>query len=236
MNTSQDYKEQIRLTEAKKQRKQAEEDFRLLSNRVTLLKLEEQKALKKIEETRRKAQEITNIRNRNSEEQRKKEELRKQREEEEMYKLESNKLQKTDLNNLRIQATQYKINRNFNEAQNIKKMKAQIQKTIEANRTLDMAQKAFVISRVKNAEMYAKEKIKKEKEEKILKVRANADKKVDEEIMKRRKRIEEIERMEKEEMELIQRLQVTQLMQKSAFDDLELALNGNNTGFEEKVE
>ena len=47
-----------KFTEAKSMRKRAEEDAKLLANRIALLKQEEAKALKKIEETRKKAQEI----------------------------------------------------------------------------------------------------------------------------------------------------------------------------------
>jgi len=39
-------------------RKQAEDDVKLLANRIALLKMEEQKAWKKIEETKKKAKDI----------------------------------------------------------------------------------------------------------------------------------------------------------------------------------
>ena len=42
----------------------------------------------------------------------------------------------------------------------------------------------------------------------------------------RREREEAVARMEQEELELIQRLQNTQLLQKSAYEDLENALSG----------
>ena len=62
-----------KFTEAKSLRKQAEDDAQLLANRIALLRQEEQKALKKIEETRKKAQEIIETRQRIQEEQRRKE-------------------------------------------------------------------------------------------------------------------------------------------------------------------
>ena len=47
-----------KLIAAKIARKRAEEDFKLLANRISLLKAEEQKAWKKIEETKKKAKDI----------------------------------------------------------------------------------------------------------------------------------------------------------------------------------
>lgn len=64
-----------RLLESKLQRKKAEEDAKLLANRIALLRLEEQKALKKVEETRKKAKEILELKQRNAEAQRLKDEV-----------------------------------------------------------------------------------------------------------------------------------------------------------------
>lgn len=56
-----------KLVHAKIARKRAEEDLKLLSNRINLLKLEENKAFKKIDSTRKKAMEIVQQRKRNIE-------------------------------------------------------------------------------------------------------------------------------------------------------------------------
>ena len=45
-------------------RKRAEEDVKLLANRIALLKMEEKKAWKKIEDTKKKARDIVMARNR----------------------------------------------------------------------------------------------------------------------------------------------------------------------------
>merc|ERR1712203_1011198 len=58
---------QANLTSAKESRKRAELDAQLLANRIALLKQEEEKAWKKIEETRKRAHEITELRNQNEE-------------------------------------------------------------------------------------------------------------------------------------------------------------------------
>lgn len=228
MNTSQDFKEQLRLNEAKKLRKQAEEDSRLLENRIALLKLEEQKALRKIEETRRKAHEIITARNRNFEELKKKEELKRQRDEEEAQKLEQNKDTREYFRNLRLQANQYKINKAYMDAQAVKEIKMKNKRNIENYRTLDMAQKMYMKNVIKSQQRDAKEKLKRIKEEKMMKVRMEVEKNVEMEHALRKEREEQVGRMEQEELELIQRLQHTQLLQKTAFEDLESAMTRSN--------
>lgn len=48
-------------------KKKAADDARLLANRIALLKMEEKKAWKKIQETKRKAEQVMQIRQRNDE-------------------------------------------------------------------------------------------------------------------------------------------------------------------------
>ena len=55
------------LVATRMNKKKAAEDAKLLANRIALLKLEEKKAWKKIEETKRKAEQVTKIRQRNEE-------------------------------------------------------------------------------------------------------------------------------------------------------------------------
>merc|ERR1719502_2054102 len=72
---------QANLTGAKEARKRAELDAQLLANRIALLKQEEEKAWKKIEETRKRAQEITSLRSQNAQNAYQREQTRKNREE-----------------------------------------------------------------------------------------------------------------------------------------------------------
>lgn len=65
----------IKFLDSRKIRKKAEEDAQLLANRIALLELEEKKALKKIEETRKKAKEILQNKIRNQEIQKQREEV-----------------------------------------------------------------------------------------------------------------------------------------------------------------
>jgi hypothetical protein len=224
--SQQDYTEHTKLAEAKQMRKRADEDARLLSNRIALLKQEEMKAMKKIEETRRKAQEIMEARNRNLEEQRKREEARKQKEDEENFKMEQNRKNRERIRYLKDQANQYRLNKAFIDVQSLKKTKEKNIKTIEEIRNEELAEKIQLKQQIKNQQREAEEKKRKILEEKREKARLENERKVEEENRLRREREEEVARMEQEELELIQRLQNTQLLQKSAYEDLENALSG----------
>jgi hypothetical protein len=50
------------LVQTRMNKKKAADDAKLLANRIALLKLEEKKAWKKIEETKRKAEQVVMIR------------------------------------------------------------------------------------------------------------------------------------------------------------------------------
>jgi len=54
------------LADQRISRKKASEDVKILANRIALLKAEEDKAWKKIEETKKKAQDILEVRQRNN--------------------------------------------------------------------------------------------------------------------------------------------------------------------------
>lgn len=55
------------LAEQRATKKRAQDDVKLLANRIALLKLEEKKAWKKIEDTKKKAVDIMKVRQRNKE-------------------------------------------------------------------------------------------------------------------------------------------------------------------------
>ena len=71
-------------------KKKAADDARLLANRIALLKMEEKKAWKKIQETKRKAEQVMVVRNRNQEDRQRKEQIRQMREDDAAMKAEKN--------------------------------------------------------------------------------------------------------------------------------------------------
>lgn len=72
-----------KLRASKKARLRADEDAKLLENRIKLLRQEESKARKKINETKKRAKEIVSTKKRNVDKQKKKRELMRKQEQEE---------------------------------------------------------------------------------------------------------------------------------------------------------
>lgn len=75
-------------------RKKAQEDVKLLANRIALLKLEEKKMWKKIEENKKRAGDIIQVRMRNQDKRNEKDVIKNQREAEEQERLHRNRMEK----------------------------------------------------------------------------------------------------------------------------------------------
>jgi len=87
-----------KLCAAKVARKRAEEDLKLLCNRIGLLKMEEGKVVKKIDETRKRANQIVSQRQRNIMNQQAKEERQRKQQMDESVRRELNKRNKQNAN------------------------------------------------------------------------------------------------------------------------------------------
>ena len=224
MNNS--YSEHSKLAEAKQMRKRADEDARLLANRIALLRQEEQKAHRKIEETRQKAQKILSLRNKNTELLKLKEEDRRLKQEKEFQRL----AEQRKVRELKLFKSQQKLsnrqNRALSEANALKESRKRNLEQIEYNRKDDLVQRAALRNFIKNQQREAEEKKRKMERDRMERIRIETMKKVEDENRARRAREEEIARMEQEELELIQKLQNTQMMQKNAYEELENALAG----------
>ena len=88
-----------KLVAAKMARKRAEEDLKLLCNRIGLLKQEENKAVRKIDETRKRAGDIVGQRRRNMEAAQEKLERQRQKIEEQQEKTRQHQMMKEDISN-----------------------------------------------------------------------------------------------------------------------------------------
>ncbi|OMJ94940.1 hypothetical protein SteCoe_1800 [Stentor coeruleus] len=232
--TEKTYEEDIidehnKFVEAKNMRKRAEEDAQLLSNRIALLKLEEQRSLKKIEETRNKAREIMQRKAEMLEELRVKEEEKNKRLEEEKARLEQNKLNKELSKQARLTTREEMVKKLKEEVMAIKLAKKENQSLIEQNKNMELLEKATVTQSIKSMHREAEEKKRRSEEERKAKVRAELERKIEEENAKKQQKEDDIARMEQEELELIQRLQNSQMMQRSAYEELELAMSGSLT-------
>lgn len=222
----QDFNVHTKLAEAKILRRRVDEDSRLLSNRISLLKQEEAKALKKIEETRKKTQEILDTRSRTQKQAQYYDSLKKKKEEEYLQKLDSLKIEREKMKSMRQQSNKYRFDQALQEILALKAMKKTNIKMIEFKKFEDISEKVNKKNKVKEHYKSVDDKKRKIIEDKLEKTRLENLRKAEEENFKRSQKEERLNQLEKIEMELIQRLQNTQLMQRNAYEDLETALSG----------
>lgn len=218
------------LTAAKETRKKAELDAQLLANRIALLKQEEDKALKKIEDTQKRAREILELRTDNSSKFEEKEKHYKQRWEtirnaqlQNAYRRDKTKAtREANLEALR-QAKREQVEAIKSErSENLlaKKGREALARSINADRSNHVrAQKEEAKRRLEMHRLKKLDNYQIEYQDRVLR---------EEDLRQRTESL--VAKMEKEEMELIQRLQNTQALQRSAYHDLENALDGRSEG------
>lgn len=216
--------ESQRLLDAKNVRKKVEDDVQLLANRIALLEIEEKKANKKIEETRKKAQEIMGLKSRNKEAQLKKQEIRQKEQEELMRKSQNLKefkeaSKQNAENNKNLMLSKIK-----NDVDTMKKIKKETKEQVGLIKDEESLKNTQVVTEVKNREKELELKKQKAREEKAAQIRREYEEKFQRELSMINDKKNELERLEKKEMELISKLQNTQNLQKQAFEELERAL------------
>jgi hypothetical protein len=217
---------QLRLIEAKQQRKQSESEVTLLANRVALLKVEESKAWKKIEDTRKRAKEIMELRARNLEQQRVREENRKEKEDEKLMRLMQNRLQKEQDTQYREMTREQMKSKLKAEVEEIKRKKLENIELISQQKTATLNYNTEVYMHIRNSQKEFADRRRQDEEERRARARAEYEAKLESELKIKASKDEEIERLEKEEIELIAKLQNTQILQRSAFEDLEAVIGG----------
>merc|ERR1712098_785749 len=213
--------ESSRKLAAKHARKRAEDDAKLLANRIALLKAEEQKAWKKIEETRNRAAQIMKLRQRNAETSQAKLARKHQIDNDVIEKQNHNRTikdqQKLAVENSKNQY-KYKLCTDVDNMRTTQShQKAQIAMQKQEDSIKNTASKVEIRQQQKEWEA-RKRRI---EEEKRQKAKMDVENKIMQENRLRLQREADIAKMEQEELELINKLQNTQLMQRSAYEDLE---------------
>lgn len=218
------------LLESKLIRKKAEEDAQLLANRIALLQLEEKRTMKKIDETKKKAKEIMDLKNRNMQKQMEKEQLRKQKEEEEMRKMMQNKDVKEQIKANQENNRNQLLRRLKEDVDLMRKTKQDVKDQATMIKNEEYNKNAQIAEQIRNSKKEQLIRKQKTQEEIRQKARQEYEQKIEQERYLKEKTDSLIAQLEQQEMELIQRLQNTQSLQKDAFDDLEraLAMNPNN--------
>merc|ERR1719313_741773 len=217
------------LTAAKEGRKRAELDAQLLANRIALLKQEEEKAWKKIEETRKRANEVMEVRRTNEQ---------KFKDKEDMYKKKWHDIREAQANisynRDKSKAVRDGVRAGMLEQRqgNRTQTKMQSQQYLLAKKEREATERQENANRsafIKTRKEEAKRRLEEERLAQLEKYREDYESRVSQEEMLRARTDALVAKMEKEEMELIQRLQNTQTVQKNAYDELEAALGATQT-------
>eukprot|EP00921_Rhytidocystis_pertsovi_P008946 GHVQ01014499.1.p1 GENE.GHVQ01014499.1~~GHVQ01014499.1.p1 ORF type:complete len:275 (-),score=44.16 GHVQ01014499.1:1571-2395(-) len=218
----------VNLASAKEARKRAELDAQLLANRIALLKQEEEKAWKKIEETRDRASEIMALRTENEKKIQTKEKYYKHKWEGIRLAQQQNAEVRVRNNACRAATRQQLAEGKRQGVSNMRKQSVDYSKLKERRKeveTDDNVKRTEQIKRYRERlqEIQEERRIAKERE-----FRKNYESRVAQEEMLRARTEALVAKMEKDEMDLIQRLQNTQLVQRSAYEELEGALGATS--------
>jgi len=215
---------QTNLTGAKEARKRAELDAQLLANRIALLKQEEEKAWNKINETRRRANEIVQRRQQNEGKYLAKEQFYKEKWESIRTAQAENSANRDRSKEARNQTRALMLNE---KKSNVHATKMMSQDHLAQKKEREFSEKQSNADRstfIKQQKMEARRKLEMERKAKLDQFHEDYEARTAEEEQLRERTQALVAQMEKEEMELIQRLQNTQTVQRNAYEELENAL------------
>jgi hypothetical protein len=215
---------QSNLAAAKEARKRSELDAQLLANRIALLKQEEEKAWKKIEETRTRVHKVTEVREQNEQKSSAKEEFYKNKWDSIRAAQNQNQQNREKSRAVRDAARNGLMEARQSNAARSKQQSHQIlcqKKEREAKHRNDNLDRGDMIKQKKEE---AKRRLEDERLAALERSREDYEQRAAQEDLLRSRTEALVSQMEKEEMELIQRLQNTQTVQRNAYEELEAAL------------
>jgi hypothetical protein len=213
------------LAELTRSRKQIDSDAQLLSNRIKLLQLEAQKTLKKVEETRRKALVIRQIKRRERAQLHISDQLRVQREQLVSQKHERNAQLREDLKLQHHKSLEALMQRKRRQAMAVK---TQLLSDRQKKSFIHIRLQEVNFARVKGIQQDRQEaqiRVKSHQIKKRVHLKGNYYERMEEEDRRMKEREQAVVEMELVEMELIERLKTTQRMQKTADEELQSAFS-----------
>ncbi|CAG9324454.1 unnamed protein product [Blepharisma stoltei] len=213
------------LSDVKKQRRQLQQDANLLSNRIKLLQMEEERTWKKIEEAKKRKIQIEEIKKRKENQLKERESIRMIREQ--------NRIKAQE------QIQKLKFHRSIGKEKRKEELwsdKKVAYKSGREWREFSMKQKRDIINsireenhqnalKIKVEENHHKIKIKKREEIRGEENKEDYLRRIKQEEAAKKELEQKVMEMELLEMELIRRLQHTQLIQKDAISELESAIS-----------
>lgn len=221
-----------KLRASKKARQRADEDAKLLENRIKLLKQEESKARKKISETKKRAKDIMSTKKRNLEQRKKKKELIHKRQHDDKNLAIRNQNMKEEIERKKKEKGSEIDTQRREDAERLRQEKREQEELVEMYKQQEQLKNTSMKQMIRNSEKEAEENRKREYSIKKAKARSNLDEKVLKENSRRIEHEQMVAKMEREELELIHRLQNTQTVQKAVYNELEEALKGGDIDIE----
>ena len=219
-----------KLTVVRHLRKQAQNDAQLLINRIALLRQEEAKARKKIQETQLRAQEMLALKKHTVEKlavkqqreaaAKKKQELVRQR----VEKQKRAHAKKMELARKRVAEAKVQ------EVREVHIMRRKFKAEREQQKREKVAKARKKHEAVKGRDGAVQRAQEAQRRERQARVIEEYERKIEEENARRAAKEAEVRRMEKEELKLIEALKKVQVLQREAFEELEAALAGENGG------
>uniref|UniRef100_A0A7S0R0L7 EF-hand domain-containing protein n=1 Tax=Pyramimonas obovata TaxID=1411642 RepID=A0A7S0R0L7_9CHLO len=214
----------VRLLEAQRARKAAQEDALKLANRVQQLKKEEEKAAKRINETRKRAGEIHKLRKRNEDFRLEKEQFYAHKNRELAAQMENLMTSKRESEKRKQQAAEIlaRQKRELREATRADQMAHE--RMLAEQRLMERKVALGKKERVKKDHIVQRDRALSEKSQRIEENRKAYELRLAEELKEQSKKEKELQKLATMELELIEKLQKKQMEQRNAYEDLEVAL------------
>merc|ERR1711959_645488 len=214
-----------RLLAAKRARKRAEGDYQLLSNRLVRLRFEEDKARKKIEETRKRAAEILALKARNQKAIQEKLQNAGTNDDE-LEDAKQRALDQRVASKVRCQqAKEAIVKKKRDDVLHVRKERQDHEIVVQRRKDADLEYARQCKDAIKAHELHVQQQAHQKRFEQTEKFQRIFDEKVVWEERERTLAEAEVRVMEQEEAFLIERLKDTQSEQRTAYDALEKALN-----------
>eukprot|EP00741_Cyanophora_paradoxa_P014943 tig00020830_g14417.t1 len=228
--SSADFGFQNPLLAAKNARKRAETDAQLLDNRLRRLKIEEDRARKKIEETRRRAAEILQLKERNVAKVQVKQQMEQEEEERLRREREIIAIQNAERREVKKAIELAIVQTKKAEAATLKKLSRENQIAAARFKEMEVKRAQMIRDSIKAREIEAVARIQKQRVLHEQSLGQTFEERVAVEEDRRRRAEEEVLRMEQEEAALIERLRHMQARQRKAYEELEGALTAQAGG------
>jgi len=216
-----------KLLNAAHRKKHVDNDAQLLANRIALLRKEEQRAWRKIQQTKKRADEIVHMRREHERKIEEKAKLAKRAEAKERRIAEENLKLEESARRARLKTIEAMYRKKRSDVQRVRQERQVNRAEARAQQQEEIQLKRERRAAIKKHE----EDLKQQREDERIRIERENEQKylarVREKEIEARRKEKEVSKLEKVEMQLIQKLKNTQQLQQQAFQELENALSGD---------